>query len=199
MPMVFPTSPTVGQVFTSGGRSWVWSGATWDSPAGQPSIIPGMVLLVNQTFSSGSSVQINNVFSSLYNDYLIILSNVKTSVASFCQLRLSVGGTPATASQYRINQIYWSSATLNGVQQLETGFKLSDSGTTDNASGHSVVTLTNPARTLPTSQHFSLYSNPSATIGVGVHENSTAYDGVTIITGNTFTSGQIRIYGYRNT
>jgi hypothetical protein len=32
MPMVFPTSPTVGQVFSSGGRSWVWTGSTWDSP-----------------------------------------------------------------------------------------------------------------------------------------------------------------------
>jgi hypothetical protein len=35
MAMVFPTSPTVGQVFSSGGRSWVWSGATWDSPSDQ--------------------------------------------------------------------------------------------------------------------------------------------------------------------
>jgi len=32
MPMVFPTSPTVGQVFSSGGRSWVWTGSAWDSP-----------------------------------------------------------------------------------------------------------------------------------------------------------------------
>jgi hypothetical protein len=35
MPILFPTSPTVGQVFTSGGRSWVWSGATWDSPSAE--------------------------------------------------------------------------------------------------------------------------------------------------------------------
>jgi hypothetical protein len=33
MPMIFPTSPTVGQVFINGGRSWVWSGSTWDSPS----------------------------------------------------------------------------------------------------------------------------------------------------------------------
>ena len=35
MPILFPTSPTVGQVFTEAGRSWVWSGATWDSPSGR--------------------------------------------------------------------------------------------------------------------------------------------------------------------
>jgi hypothetical protein len=26
----FPNSPTVGQVFTSGTRSWVWTGTVWD-------------------------------------------------------------------------------------------------------------------------------------------------------------------------
>lgn len=30
----FPNSPGVGQVFTSGERSWSWSGTTWDSVAG---------------------------------------------------------------------------------------------------------------------------------------------------------------------
>lgn len=31
----FPDSPTVGQLFISGDRSWVWSGITWDSVAGE--------------------------------------------------------------------------------------------------------------------------------------------------------------------
>lgn len=168
-----------------------YSGSAWVG-------VGGATLLVNQTFNSGSSVQINNVFSSLYNDYLVIISNVRTSTASFCQIRLSVSGTPATANEYYITQAYWSSATITGVSQLETGFKLADSGNTDNTAGHSVFTLTNPNRTLPTSQHFNLFSNTNATIGGGVHRNSTAYDGVTILTGNTFTSGQVRIYGYRN-
>lgn len=35
MPMIFPSSPAVGQVFSSGGRSWVWTGSTWDSPSDQ--------------------------------------------------------------------------------------------------------------------------------------------------------------------
>lgn len=27
----FPNNPTVGQVFSTDERSWVWSGTTWDS------------------------------------------------------------------------------------------------------------------------------------------------------------------------
>lgn len=30
MPIDFPNSPTVGQTFTSGVRSWTWTGTVWD-------------------------------------------------------------------------------------------------------------------------------------------------------------------------
>lgn len=29
--IIFPTSPTLDQVFTSGDRSWTWNGITWSS------------------------------------------------------------------------------------------------------------------------------------------------------------------------
>lgn len=29
--MDFPASPTVGQSFTVGNRTWVWTGSTWDT------------------------------------------------------------------------------------------------------------------------------------------------------------------------
>jgi hypothetical protein len=52
MPMVFPTSPTVGQVFSSGGRSWVWTGSTWDSPRtdNPPLAIPTGNAIINGAF-----------------------------------------------------------------------------------------------------------------------------------------------------
>jgi hypothetical protein len=58
MAMVFPTSPVVGQVFSSGGRSWVWNGATWDSPRTDnlqniPSLVGGNTFTGNQVFNSG--------------------------------------------------------------------------------------------------------------------------------------------------
>jgi hypothetical protein len=61
MAMVFPTSPVVGQVFSSGGRSWVWSGATWDSPRTDnlqniPSLVGGNTFTGVQTFSTPIAV-----------------------------------------------------------------------------------------------------------------------------------------------
>lgn len=168
-----------------------YDGATYRS-------LSGSTLLLKQDLTSGSSVQINNVFSSLYDDYLVIISNVKTSSASFAQMRLSVAGTPNSSNEYYITQLYWSGGTLNGVAGLGTGLKLSDTGNTNDTAGHSVFTLTNPAKALPTSQHFNLFANTNATVGSGVHRNSTAYDGINILTGSTFTSGQVKIYGYRN-
>ena len=52
MAMVFPTSPIVGQVFTSGGRSWVWNGSTWDSPRSDnpPLAIPTGNVIINGGF-----------------------------------------------------------------------------------------------------------------------------------------------------
>jgi hypothetical protein len=50
--MVFPTSPVVGQVFTSGGRSWVWNGSTWDAPRSDnpPLAIPTGNAIINGGF-----------------------------------------------------------------------------------------------------------------------------------------------------
>lgn len=54
MPIVFPTSPIVGQLFTSGGRSWVWNGSAWDSPArDNPTIVSGLQQVLYFT-SSGT-------------------------------------------------------------------------------------------------------------------------------------------------
>jgi DNA/RNA endonuclease YhcR with UshA esterase domain len=50
MAMDFPNSPTVGQIFSSGSRQWVWTGTTWDSPtADNPSIAAALATKANLT------------------------------------------------------------------------------------------------------------------------------------------------------
>ena len=157
----------------------------------------GLQHINTTTFSSGTSVQINSVFSSTFDNYLVQFSNVKCSVAANTYVRLSVSATPATGSNYQNAQIYWSTSTLNGVFSTDTIFPVGGAGTTDNSGLSSVITLTNPAKALPTCFHIQSHGNNTANVLNGVHQISTAYDGL-YFAGGTFTSGTIRIFGYRN-
>jgi len=49
--IVFPTNPTVGQVFTSGSKSWVWNSVSWESTRLQTSEIDGGTQ--SSTYSAG--------------------------------------------------------------------------------------------------------------------------------------------------
>jgi hypothetical protein len=157
----------------------------------------GLVHINTTTFTSGTSVQINNVFTSSFDNYLIQISNVKCSVAANTTLRLSVGGTPNTAASYLNGQIYWSAAVPTTITATDVWFPIGGAGTTDNTGMSSIVTLTNPAKALPTGFHSQAEGNSTSNIINGVHQVSTAYDGLNFF-GGTFTSGTIRIFGYRN-
>jgi hypothetical protein len=91
MPMVFPTSPTVGQVFSSGGRSWVWSGSTWDSPslAGIPAQYITSGVLDKARMPSGSILQVVTANSS---------TEVSSTSSGYISIGLSVSITPLTTN-----------------------------------------------------------------------------------------------------
>jgi hypothetical protein len=168
-----------------------WNGSAWVSPF-------GLTLLTTATFTSGTTIQVNNVFSSNYAGYLVHFSNIKTSANVNVSLRLSSGGSPAATNNYQNGLIYWSSGTLNTVFQLtESAIGLGSSGTTNNVALSNVMTILNPAVALPTQYHCAGHGQSTATMLNGVHQVSTAYDGFQIF-GGTFTSGTIRVYGYRS-
>jgi len=168
-----------------------WDGLAWVSPF-------GLTLLTTATFTSGTTIQVNNVFSSSYANYLVQFSNVKTSVNSNISLRLSASGSPASGANYQNGFIYWSSTTLNGVfQATETSIPAGGAGTTDNTAFSNNMTIMNPAVALPTQYHYQAHGQSTANVLNGVHQVSTAYDGFQIF-GGTFTSGTIRVYGYRS-
>lgn len=56
----FPNSPTVGQVFTSGSRSWVWTGAVWDA---KPYGLIAQSDVVNLTTDLASKAPANELIS----------------------------------------------------------------------------------------------------------------------------------------
>jgi hypothetical protein len=193
--MVFPTSPTVGQVFSSGGRSWVWTGSTWDAPAGSPFVAPGLTLVTSQSFTAQNTVIFNNIFSSLYDSYQIITNLTASGGGHDGTFVLRGAGTNSTTN-YQVAYIQTNtSAAVNGF--FNGSAASCQIGRFDTAGGLSVMTLHNPAQAQRTfgviqgvdTSMFTRYTT-------AMHTTATAYDGAQF----NFNSGtgSIRIYGMRN-
>jgi len=196
MPILFPTSPTLGQVFTSGGRSWVWSGATWDSPTATNTLLApyGMELVTSQSFTAQSAIIFNNVFSLAYDNYQIFTSITSGSGGYDMNIQFRAAGTNS-ATGYNVSYIQTKSGGASGFENLSTSS--AHIGRMDSGGGFSVINLSNPAR-------------PTSTYGVGsgtdnvffsravmfIHTNTVAYDGLQVNLNNA--TGSIRIYGMRN-
>jgi hypothetical protein len=95
--MVFPTSPVVGQVFSSGGRSWVGNGSTWDSPRSDnpPLAIPTGNAIINGAF------EINQrVFTSTSSNVVYTFDRWKTEfssvTATYSAQAFAVGEAPSS-------------------------------------------------------------------------------------------------------
>ena len=56
--------------------------------------------------SATTSILLNGVFSSAYTNYKVICANTSDGASAGVSCRLSVGGTPSTATEYRINWVY---------------------------------------------------------------------------------------------
>lgn len=165
--------------------------------------VPGLVKITDSTFTSVSTLSINNCFTSTYDNYRIVV-NFTGSTSADVYMRLRVGGADSTGSVY-----------------YGTTFRAAANGTT------SVVYADNPNAFWPlakmdtnrTSYSQDIYrpaiaaitthtasgtmpmpgvANSAASFGGGYHDAATAYDGFTIYpTSGNFT-GTLRVYGYRN-
>lgn len=55
MPLDFPDSPSVNDLFASGGKTWIWTGSSWQAYRGNTSVtLAGTETLTNKTLTSPS-------------------------------------------------------------------------------------------------------------------------------------------------
>jgi hypothetical protein len=153
MAMVFPTSPTVGQVFTSGGRSWVWNGSTWDSPRTDnlqniPSLVGGNTFEGVQTFttpigvgSGGTGVAtlasggyLKGAGTSAVTSQSGIPAGDITS-GTFSKARMPVGSVLQVVSALKTDQFSTASTTYVDITGLSTSI------TPNSASNKVLVTV----------------------------------------------------------
>ena len=188
----------------------VWLFVPTASSSGMDLITPTSVAGTGVTLSGGAinfsgstSISANGVFTSAYENYLILhnVTGVTGTDAEF-RARLRLAGTDA-ATSYATVRVYSAGSSVVAQLPATTSFFVgaSDSGYPTLAAGQ--FTLIRPAlavATIMNAEH-----NQVASAGThyfnrmsGYHSTATAYDGLTLVVSTGNATGTMRIYGMRN-
>lgn len=177
---------------------------------------PGMKLLVPTsadngtvgatgavTFSAVSSVSLNDVFSSTYENYRVVYS-LTGSAASWALIRLRVSSADNSTSNYKYRSYvgnYLSTATddTGKLGLSQTSFP----GTifVSTAKGAGSLEFYSPQlteNTIMTSQNAMDISNGYTVLSSGIFGASTSFTGFSLISGSGTITGTVRVYGYKN-
>jgi hypothetical protein len=162
----------------------------------------GLTLLNTTTVSgSVSSQSINSVFTSTYENYLIVASLVGTTVEAF-NMRLRASGTDNTSSNYFTTGLDFDTGTAtisvrNGDPQ--TSFRVGTIGSDFSIFNINVAGPQTSAKTAysSTSGAGNAGNNGFAMFCGGNFNGTTSFDGFTLLGASNFT-GTIRTYGLAN-
>ena len=200
-----PANPYDGMVIyeTDTDKVAVYDASAWVYKTGTTApTAPGLVCVKAETALSGTSVIADNVFSSDYSNYLILLRYTTVGNNEIAG-RLRAGGVSASGANYNSQNI--SSVTTNpaAIRVNTTSQQLATASNGDFKSS-AVIHLFSPAIAEPT--NFQIANNPSLLGYTGVrlyiwmanHAVATAYDGIEFFTAINMT-GTYAIYGYAKT
>jgi hypothetical protein len=163
--------------------------------------LPGLVKITDSTFSAQSTVSINNCFTSTYLNYRIVVETVLASGSQNIRFRMRVSGSDnSTANAYASQRL-----TADGFNNVSSERFVDSYGvlsaTTTTATHLAVVDFTRPA-TANATGFVSLGNDPQTggrvSIYAGTHNQTVAYDGITIYPASSTITGSIKIYGYRD-
>lgn len=192
------------------GASWV-SVVDTDTPPAMQLILPTSVVngtnnAGNITFSGVSSVSVNGVFSSSFDCYKIVGTFGVSATNPMMNIRWRAAGTDNSAASYETAVFRYTAANASAGEAAGSGETSQRLFTADNGSYSAIdMTVYWPANagyytkdTLIAKTRLSGAANTVSMWGSGEHLVSAAYDGFTFYPSTGTTSGNLRIYGYRN-
>jgi len=187
--------------------------ADWGSRAGLAKIVPSSVAvgsgtgsastLGTVTFSGASSVSLNSCFSSVYDNYKIIITLTASSGNPTLTLRVRIGSTDKTAADYYFGGFNNSigGASLGQYRgNAATAFTVGDISSAQAARYFTIMDMANPFNATATKATYQgHYGNASDFWAYGVGgmiADSTSYDGFTLISSTGTFTGTISVLGY---
>lgn len=195
-----PASPYDGQVIyeTDTDKSLVYNGTGWVFLATSRANAGGLDLVKTQTIGSAvSTVTVSDAFSSIYDNYQIIVSGGGGSTAG--RLTIALGAT-ATGYYYGVTGWNYSNSQAAIGATNATAFDYAGYFNTDGINMNLSMIAPNLAKHTSTNGQYSENKTNGAGFSfAGYLANTTAYTAFTISAiGGTLTGGTIRVYGYVN-
>lgn len=141
------------------------------------------------TFTGVTSISLNGVFTSTYDNYKIII-NSTGSAGSNGGLRLRSAGSDNSTNTYSALGFYMSGATVTGLSSLDTSWNYS----TLTTQTYTVYDIFSPFLSEYTRGDIAQYGSRYSL----VFSATTSFDGLTIFPGSGNITGKIRVYGYKN-
>lgn len=175
-----------------------YSGSAWAAIGG--SSASGLTLITRQAYTTASTVNVNDVFSSTYDSYKIVITN-SASTAATISMRLRVSGADNTTSNY-------SSTMQEGVQGATYVFGRYQVGATSWINGDigfksdllMSMDIVNP-----------FLSQTTTAVGISCESDNgwrggafnmlfnatTSFTGFSFYTGSGSATGVVTVYGYQ--
>ena len=149
------------------------------------------------TFTAATSVSVNGVFDSTYDNYLLVIREVHSaSTAETANLRLRASGSDASGSNYTVQVLDADGSGVGGIRQTsQTSMRY---GVSSTGYGGSHVYLYGPNLAQPTAVRV---VNCHGYLGARIvdqactHSLSTAYDGFTLLPASGNVTGICTVYG----
>lgn len=149
-------------------------------------------------FTAVTSLSLNGVFTSDYDNYLLVINHVNSLQQTNITARLRAAGTDASGTDYTRQYIWANGASVTGARSTsQTTLFIGVSSDEQRSGDH--VHLYGPYLAQPTaSRNLNVVGETGASLfeSACTHSLSTSYDGVTLACGAGNITGTVHVFGY---
>jgi len=192
---------TNGQILTA--DSAEATGLKWVTPATSSA---GLVKIAKTTFSGATSASFNDVFTSTYNNYRLMIQLDSTSGNNQpVEFRLRVSGTDSSANYNSATSYNSGTDTASAYRNLSgtDSFRLPEIDDNYSNAWYASIDMYSPQQTrntgfISSSYNSSLAGNACYEMTTGVHAAATSYTGFSLVSATGNLAGTVWIYGYEN-
>jgi len=165
----------------------------------------GLWEITSASFTAAAFVQVNNCFSSSYDNYRVTVNLYSDSTAGrYCHAQLSIGGTPTTTGYYSKSLWYDLTSASSAMVDYDiqtTKFCLGPIGYANTGEGSYSFDLFYPQATRNTKMNANgtgLMAGAYyvSTVSGGLQTGTSSFDGIRILPTASNITGLITIYGY---